>query len=101
MALKTFRAAVFAAKHFAAQALAGTQELLASLGAWGGNLVIRKPKKEEKEKPVIVPEPIPEIVVSRIQSELLAASLAADVIERAKQQAKRRKNQQFAILLTL
>lgn len=104
MALKTFRAAAFAAKTFAAQALAGTKQLLASLGAWGGNLVIRKPKKDEDKlviAPEAIPEAIPESVTSRIQSELLAATLAAEVIERAKQQAKRRKNQQIAILLTL
>ena len=100
MALKTFKAAVFAAKHFAAQALAGTQELLASLGAWGGYLKERKPKKKKEEIVEVVPEALPDPVISRIQDELISASLAADVIQRARTQAQRQRNH-AAILLTL
>ena len=100
MAIKSFRSALFAAKTFAAQALAGTRQFFASLGAWGGGLVKEEKPKQEKP-PETVSEALPDPVVARIKDELLSASLAAEVIERARTQAKRRKNQQLAILLTL
>ena len=75
-------------------------QVLAPLGAWGPVKTTTN-NKPAAISPDTVEEPIPASVVSRIQDELISASLAAEVIERAKQQAKRRKNQQFAILLTL
>ena len=98
MAIKSFRSALFAAKTFAAQSLAGTRQFFASLGAWGG---IKEEKPKQEKPPETVSEALPDPVVARIKDELLSASLAAEVIERARTQAKRRKNQQLAILLTL
>ena len=100
MAIKSFRSALFAAKTFAAEALAGTRQFFASLGAWGGGLVEKR--KPKRVKPIeTISEPLPDPVIARIKDELLSASLAAEVIERARKQAQRRKNQQLAILLTL
>lgn len=71
--------------------------VVASLGAWG-----KLPdKKREQEFSPEVKEDIPVQVISRIRDEMLSASLAADVIERARKQAQQRKNQHIAILLTL
>ena len=98
MAIKSFRAAVFAAKTFAAEALGGTRQFFASLGAWGGSL---KNEKKPEKKQETISEPLPDPVIARIKDELLSASLAAELIERARKQAQRRKNQQLAILLTL
>ena len=75
-------------------------QVLASLGAWGGGLV-KEEKPKHENQPETVVEELPDPVVARIKDELLSASLAAEVIERARTQAKRRKNQQLAILLTL
>ena len=73
-------------------------QVLASLGAWSG---IKEEKPKHEKPPETVSEALPDPVVARIKDELLSASLAAEVIERARTQAKRRKNQQLAILLTL
>ena len=72
--------------------------VLASLGAWGGSL---KNENKPEKKQETISEPLPDPVIARIKDELLSASLAAEVIERARKQAQRRKNQQLAILLTL
>ena len=74
-------------------------QVLAPLGAWGGLVKEEKPKHEKQPETAV--EALPDPVVARIKDELLSASLAAEVIERARTQAKRRKNQQLAILLTL
>ena len=75
-------------------------QVLASLVAWGGGLV-KEEKPKQENQPETVVEALPDPVIARIKDELLSASLAAEVIERARTQAKRRKNQQLAILLTL
>lgn len=71
----------------------------ASLGAWGGKVEKKEKKEEERQDEFL--SPIPEPVAARIKEELLASALTSEIIERAKAQARRRKNQQIAILLTI
>jgi hypothetical protein len=98
MALSTFRAALFAAKHFAAQTLAGVQQYFASLGAWGGKDEQEKPRKK-KETPQEIVEPLPVEVIARLREEMLSASLAADVVSRAK--ARRTRADEEALILMI
>lgn len=98
MALKTFRAAAFAAKHFAARALHGVSVVMASLGAWGGKTEEKKRKKPKLAAPE-VEESFPVEVVSRLRDEMLSSSIAADVIARAK--TRRIRAEETALLLMI
>lgn len=101
MALKSFRAAAFAAKHFAARALHGVTTVLASLGAWGGRAEEKKKKPHKVVEPDVVEEAFPVDVVSRLREEMLSASLTAEVIARAKQRSKRIRAEESALLLMI
>ena len=70
---------------------------MASLGSWSGKT------EEQRKKEVIddvVAEPIHPMVVARLRDEMLSASLAQDVIARAKA-ASRKRNNEVALLLMI
>ena len=72
---------------------------VASLGGWSGE---QKPKKKRLDDELeTIQEAIPVDVVSRIRNEMLSASLAQDVIARAKSRAKRMRSDEEALLLML
>ena len=71
---------------------------LASLGGWPAK---KRKKADEDDEPEEVSEAFPADVVSRIRNEMLSASLAQDVIARAKSRAKRMRSEEEALLLML
>jgi len=73
--------------------------LPASLGGWTDD---RKRKKRRLDDELDeIQEALPADVVSRIRNEMLSASLAQDVIARAKSRAKRMRSEEEALLLML
>ena len=73
--------------------------LPASLGGWADD---RKRKKNRLDDELNeIQEALPADVVSRIRNEMLSASLAQDVIARAKSRAKRMRSEEEALLLML
>ena len=71
---------------------------LASLGGWPAK---KRKKAHEDNDLEEVSEAFPADVVSRIRNEMLSASLAQDVIARAKSRAKRMRSEEEALLLML
>lgn len=87
----------FLRKAFSAKSFKGLGEFFASLGSWGGKVEEEKPRKKKEAQQQVV-EPLPVEVVARLREEMLSASLAADVVSRAK--ARRiRANEEALILM--
>ena len=72
---------------------------VASLGGWSGEQ--KREKKRFDDDLGEIEEALPLDVVSRIRNEMLSASLAQDVIARAKSRAKRMRLEEEALLLML
>lgn len=69
---------------FSAVSFKGLGEFFASLGAWGGEEQKKKKRKKKIEQIAAVsPEPIPVSMVSRLREEMIGASLADEVKQRA------------------
>lgn len=87
----------FLRKAFSAKSFKGLGEFFASLGAWGGKVEEEKPRKKKAQQQIA--EPIPVEVVARLREEMLSASLAVDVIQRAK--ARRNRADEEALILMI
>jgi hypothetical protein len=77
-----------------------TPQLLASLGAAPVSERRRKRPDEEREDEQIA-DAIPPAMVSRLRDEMLSATMAADVVERAQDMARKAKRRKDAAILLL
>lgn len=99
-----FQKCVFQADAFQAEQCDAPPPVVASLGGWGPfEKAPRRKKKEEVEFEQEVEEALSKPVVSRIRAEMLSASIAVEVIERAKESARKTKKrrEEEALLLMI
>ena len=96
---KVFSLKSFLKKSFSAISFKGLGEYFASLGAWGGK--VEEVKKKRKKIVDVVEEAIPQVVISRLRDEMLAASLTEEIIARAKARAKQKRNNTVALLMMI
>jgi hypothetical protein len=95
-----FSAGFFAEGFFSTGFWGDQPSVPASLGAWGPVEQRKKPRKRLDDD-LEVEESLPDATVARLTKEMLAASLSADMADRARTRSRRMRAEEEALLLMI